>query len=183
MKTDDRFKFYGQYDVTNLKKILETPALNWDEYTDRQRACTDMTNTKTIPIIFEDDFFSTNFYPVKRKNFPIFEKELDNIIDSIKTELSPNGYLLRALFVKLLRKTKIPTHVDKANKTFQFSNRIHIPIVTNPNCIFTVGDESIHMKEGEIWEINNDKQPHSVINDGDEDRIHLIFDWCEKPLN
>jgi hypothetical protein len=36
------------------------------------------------------------------------------------------------------------------------------------------------MKVGEIWEMNNDKLSHSVVNDGDEDRIHLIIDWCEK---
>ena len=60
------------------------------------------------------------------------------------------------------------------------SKRIHIPIVTNPECIFTVGDNSINMKVGEIWEMNNDKMQHSVHNNGDEDRIHLIIDWVEK---
>jgi hypothetical protein len=28
--------------------------------------------------------------------------------------------------------------------------------------------------------MNNDKKEHSVHNDGNEDRIHLIIDWCEK---
>ena len=33
------------------------------------------------------------------------------------------------------------------------------------------------MKPGEIWEINNDLKPHSVKNDGDDDRIHLLIDY------
>jgi hypothetical protein len=33
------------------------------------------------------------------------------------------------------------------------------------------------MKAGELWEINN-HQLHSVENNGEEDRIHLIID-CE----
>jgi hypothetical protein len=36
------------------------------------------------------------------------------------------------------------------------------------------------MKEGEIWEVNNDKKKHSVHNNGDEDRVHLLIDWVEK---
>jgi hypothetical protein len=33
------------------------------------------------------------------------------------------------------------------------------------------------MKEGEIWEINNDDKYHSVENRGETDRIHLLIDW------
>ena len=32
------------------------------------------------------------------------------------------------------------------------------------------------MKVGELWEINNSKY-HSVVNDGDTDRIHMIIDF------
>ena len=33
------------------------------------------------------------------------------------------------------------------------------------------------MKEGEIWEINNNEKEHSVENNGNEDRIHLLIDF------
>ena len=36
------------------------------------------------------------------------------------------------------------------------------------------------MKEGEIWEINNNEKKHSVENDGTEDRIHLLIDFLPK---
>ena len=34
------------------------------------------------------------------------------------------------------------------------------------------------MKQGEIWEINNQEE-HSVVNDSIFDRIHLIIDWIK----
>jgi hypothetical protein len=117
------------------------------------------------------------------KNYTFFEEDLNNICEIIKKQTGGSGYLLRAILVKLYKKSIIPTHVDSANNTFKFSKRIHIPIITNEKCIFNVGEESINMKVGEIWEMNNDKLSHSVVNDGDEDRVHLIIDWCEKTPN
>jgi len=43
--------------------------------------------------------------------------------------------------------------------------------------IFTVGGESKNLEEGYIWEIKNTEKIHSVINNGQIDRIHLIIDW------
>lgn len=180
MNADETFKFYGNYDVSNIKKIIIDNNLDWSEFTVRQKSCYDMINTQTIPIIFDSRIFTTNFNPVYTENYGLFKNELDNISEIIKQKTDGKGYLLKAILVKLFKKTDIPTHIDWANETLKLSRRIHIPIITNPDCIFTVGEESINMKEGEIWEMNNDKKKHSVHNNGDDDRVHLIIDWAEK---
>ncbi len=41
------------------------------------------------------------------------------------------------------------------------SHRIHLSIITNDEVWFTVGSETIHMREGELYEINN-RRMHSV---------------------
>ena len=56
------------------------------------------------------------------------------------------------------------------------SHRIHLSIITNDEVWFTVGNETIHMREGELYEINN-RRMHSVKNAGSEDRVHLIMDY------
>jgi aspartyl/asparaginyl beta-hydroxylase (cupin superfamily) len=56
-------------------------------------------------------------------------------------------------------------------------NRIHIPIITNNEVYFTVGGERKNLKDGEMWQINNNNKMHSVENNSNQDRIHLITDW------
>lgn len=182
MESNQCFLFYGNYDVSKIQRILEKSNLDWTKFQNRQRACTDMKNTQTIPIIFDKRFMNTNYNPIYTENYELFKVELKSISEIILEKTNGNGYLLRAILVKLFKNSEIPEHVDTVNETFKYSRRIHIPIKTNPDCVFNVGDESINMKEGEIWEMNNDKLKHSVINNGDKDRIHLIIDWCEKPL-
>lgn len=53
--------------------------------------------------------------------------------------------------------------------------RIHIPVLTNEKASMTVGGHTLHMKAGECWYADFG-QLHSVRNDGDTDRIHLVID-------
>ena len=93
---------------------------------------------------------------------PIFCKENGSFIQS-------------AILINLPAGKSIPRHID-THSFFKKFSRIHIPIITNEKCYFTVGDETKNLKVGEIWEINNDNQFHSVYNSGLTDRIHLLID-------
>jgi hypothetical protein len=53
--------------------------------------------------------------------------------------------------------------------------RIHIPVVTEASVAFIVGGKNIPMKKGECWYADFDL-PHSVKNDSDRERIHLVID-------
>lgn len=53
--------------------------------------------------------------------------------------------------------------------------RIHIPIQTNDQVLFKIDGKRIVMQEGECW-YGNFNLPHSVVNAGNEDRIHLVMD-------
>lgn len=41
--------------------------------------------------------------------------------------------------------------------------------------VFTCGDEQVAMQRGEVWWFNN-KLLHEVVNNSDDDRLHLIID-------
>lgn len=94
------------------------------------------------------------------------------ILDGFKC---PQG---RVRVLKLLAGKKIGEHRDVglevANLAFK-RVRLHIPIQTNPDAIFYVGGERIHMREGGLYYANFSKK-HSVRNDGTTDRIHLVLD-------
>lgn len=53
--------------------------------------------------------------------------------------------------------------------------RLHIPIITNPDVVFILDDKRLIMNEGECWYINANFT-HSVANNGNHDRIHLVID-------
>lgn len=53
--------------------------------------------------------------------------------------------------------------------------RIHIPVQTNANVIFKVAEETLFLTEGSCWYIDF-SQTHSIKNDGNEVRVHLVLD-------
>jgi hypothetical protein len=53
--------------------------------------------------------------------------------------------------------------------------RLHIPILTNPQVKFILDDILLPMLPGECW-YTNVNYIHSVSNEGDNDRIHLVID-------
>ena len=74
MEINETFKFYGNYDVSNIKKIIVDNNLDWSEFTIRQKSCYDMINTQTIPIVFDSKIFTTNFNPVYTENYSFFSR-------------------------------------------------------------------------------------------------------------
>jgi len=182
MDQNETFINYGKIDVENILKIIEVNNLDWDEFRDRQLRLNGVhSQTKTIPIIFNKSFNFDSFKFMPTKHYPLFQDEISKLEDTINSNTNDNGKIIRAILVNLPSGKSIPFHRD-FGETFVFCKRIHIPIQTNENCFFTVGDDKRNLKTGELWEINNDKKKHSVENLGEIDRIHLIVDWLEQSL-
>ena len=58
--------------------------------------------------------------------------------------------------------------------------RFHIPVITNPNVEFSVWDwngdkQTYNPKTNELWYLDL-RKPHTVVNNGETDRIHLAID-------
>jgi hypothetical protein len=183
MEHNDTFILHGKIDVDPIIKIIEDNNLDWDEFTDRQkRYNSEHVYTKTIPIIFDKSFNFNHLKIIPTEKYPLFKDEISKIEDVIRKNTNEEGKIMRALLVKLTAEKSIRPHVDIVGFSLVVCRRIHIPIQTNDDCFFTVGDDRRNLKLGEVWEINNDKKRHSVDNLGKTDRIHLIVDWIEESL-
>lgn len=169
---DYNFKYYGEFDVTIIKSLIDNNELDWEGYTFRQTHRKGQQDTKTIPLIWDEEFNRVT----KWKHFDLFENELNKVNEYVN-QIIGEGEITIALLINLPKNKKILPHIDSGNEHFFKTSRIHIPITTNVECKFTVSNETIHMKEGNIWEINNSFKTHSVSNDGDTDRIHLLIDF------
>ena len=100
-------------------------------------------------------------------------------------ELLRCPYLMQVLFsfgavlgrtrlMRLAGQAEVSAHVDRS---YYWSERVrvHVPIRTKPSVRFICGGETIHMAEGECW-IFDTWREHKVLNDANEQRIHLVAD-------
>ena len=167
----------GEIDVTHIKnKLIETGDEIWLEHTLRQSIFDAHKHTQTIELMWDINSLDVNRKGKIHPNFYKFN------VDSLLVDLKPiyekkygKGDFIRVLLVKLKKESKITPHVDSGD-SLVFCKRTHIAVITNLDVIFIVGGESKNMREGEIWEINN-QNLHSVDNNSNEDRIHFIIDY------
>lgn len=171
-----KYRFVRDIDVSLLKDKIITNNLDWDSYDFRQLRYKDHAETKTIPLIWSEKFSTQQKWD---PYYSIFKDDLDKIEEIIRSSLCKNGGFMSVILINLPAGKSIGRHIDAnpIGEKFNRCHRIHIPIFTNPDCLFEIGGEVKNMKEGEIWEISNVKMQHSVQNKGVSDRIHLMIDW------
>ena len=80
----------------------------------------------------------------------------------------------RSRLMGLAPGAEVPPHVD-VHYHWRTHMRIHIPVITNPGVVFTVGGKSVHMGPGECWVFDSFRL-HDVQNRGSEKRVHLVLD-------
>ena len=83
--------------------------------------------------------------------------------------------LLAARFLRLRAGSRIREHRDYKLAFEDGEIRIHIPVHTNDRVDFRLNGKQLTLREGECWYLNT-SLPHSVVNGGEADRIHLVLD-------
>lgn len=99
----------------------------------------------------------------------------------LRQAVAPYGYARgefpRVMFARMAPGGEIKPHRD-ANAAAKWPHKIHVPLLTNDQVTFFIEGTGYHMPEGEAAEVNN-MGVHAVKNDGDTDRIHLIFEYFD----
>jgi len=86
-----------------------------------------------------------------------------------------NCPIMAVRLLNLKSGAKIKPHKDNELAFEKGEARIHIPVFTNTKVGFYVEDHQVTMNQGECWYINANLK-HSVANNGNTDRIHLVID-------
>jgi hypothetical protein len=124
---------------------------DWDLYDSKIHDSPPLRET----VLNEKDFNLTcNFF----KN--TYVEELINIVKK-------DYQIYRGRFMMLKYKSCLSMHTDE-------SKRLHIPIITNPDA-FMVVDNQIYKLENKKSYIVDTTLPHTAVNAGKKDRIHLVF--------
>lgn len=85
------------------------------------------------------------------------------------------GQKNRIRFLRLRAGGEIFPHSDPMHQIDPALVRIHVPVQTNPQVAFCVHGIRLPMLPGETWFVDV-RFRHSVHNEGDTDRIHLVLD-------
>ena len=80
----------------------------------------------------------------------------------------------RTRLMRLAGQAEVSPHVD-ADYYWTERVRVHVPVRTQAGVRFLCGGASTHMAEGECW-IFDTWREHRVVNDAQEQRIHLVAD-------
>jgi hypothetical protein len=175
MKENEAFSYIGKMPLFEnlLKSVLSLTQEDWLGYKKRKTAGgAAAENTDTIPLVY--DLKHRLNSSVLHENHERFSVYIDDVLLSAKQHIG-DVKVQQAMLARLNAGTVIPRHRDRGPLTAK-THRIHVPVITNTECIFKVGDESMNLDAGEIWVIDNVNRYHSVENLGNTDRIHLIID-------
>ncbi|ENZ83939.1 aspartyl/asparaginyl beta-hydroxylase domain-containing protein [Caulobacter vibrioides] len=99
------------------------------------------------------------------------------LADAVRDYGYARGVFPRVMLARMAPGGFIHPHID-ANPAAKWPHKIHVPITTNPGVVSFFGGAERHLPVGQAVEVNN-LAPHWVRNDGDSDRIHLIFEYYD----
>ena len=176
MDIETPLKELGEIDVDSLRAaILGLGDDEWLSNEQRQNDYEVHKQTQSVILVFCDGPMS-NLTISKESGWDLLaEAAVPVMHELIGRNYPPGGTIIRAMAAKLLSRGRINPHFD-AHPTFRHSHRIHVPITTNPRVRFSIDGRPYRMQVGQAYEINNQKT-HSVINNGNENRITFIFDY------
>lgn len=175
----ESIRHLGSFEITEFKKqILAIPNSQWDTVADfnaiynKKKA---LINTQHIAFRFADK----RKRPYRYYHLEMWEKWKDRLLPVLDEIVKPygynNGFYPRVMLAKLAPGGMISPHIDGIPPKVG-GHKIHLVLKTNPECYFYILPDRYHLEENNAYEINNAAM-HSVLNNGNSERIHLIFEY------
>jgi len=177
-KRGRHFILLGKTDTTSIISELDAAPEMWLVDTSRQRKVRCQRHTQNI------------YLRAARKPLPPGAKNANDVHESrvlrsaarfpqtlelCESIARQQGARLgRAALVTLLPQSRVYPHIDHG-AYYRVRDRYHIVVKSAQGSPLKAGDETVVMRESELWVFNN-KVRHSARNSSSEPRIHLIFD-------
>lgn len=169
----------GDVDVSGLiTRIARIPESVWDqENADKPNKFDALSSTRHI--VFR--FVSSPLHWGESYDRPRWNEWKDALLPIMEHVTRPYGYQRsaypRIMLARMAPGGVIHPHVD-ANPAALWPHKIHVPITTNDQVTFFIGDDGHKLEVGKAYEVNN-LGKHAVNNAGGTDRIHLIFEYYD----
>ena len=158
--------------------MLAIPEATWDaENADKPNRFEALDRTRHIVFRFVSDFQDWR----KHYERPLWASWRPLIEPVLTQAVAPYGYangeFPRVMLARMAPGGVIKPHRD-ANPAAKWPHKIHVPLLTSDRVVFYIDGVGYHFVEGEAVEVSN-MAVHAVENNGDTDRIHLIFEYFD----
>lgn len=169
----------GKVDVAGLREdVLAIPEPIWDfENSSKPNDYRALDRTRHVLFRFVD---STRDWR-RSHDRPLWDAWRGRLEPILRQAVAPYGYangvFPRVMLARMPPGGEIKPHQD-TNVAARWPHKIHVPITTNDRVAFWIDGIAYHLPVGEAFEVNN-MAVHAVRNDGDSDRIHLIFEYYD----
>lgn len=169
----------GHVDIARLREeVLALPEATWDaENADKPNRFEALDRTRHIVFRFVSDFQDWR----KHYERPLWSSWHELLEPVMAQAVAPYGYanaeFPRVMLARMAPGGVIKPHRD-ANPAAKWPHKIHVPLLTNDRVVFFIDGTGYHFVEGEAVEVSN-MAVHAVENNGDTDRIHLIFEYFD----
>lgn len=109
---------------------------------------------------------------------PIWSVLEPTVAPVVDAAIRPYGFvaptICKAMFARLRAGSGVDRHRDSALGN-RLCHKIHVPLVSHPDCRFEVAGAWFHLAVGHAYEVNN-VRPHAADNRSTVDRVHLVFE-------
>lgn len=168
MRLPDLLYKIGEVDVTELERhVNKLSQHEWVEWDLRQNRYKVHSATESYPFMFSEYGEEPKQHNQMSECWQVVKPFIN------KLERFYNRRAGSIVLVKLKPKTNILPHTDGG--WFVDTHRVHVPIITHPDILFSLNGKKVHLKRGWIYELNNLVE-HGVENPTDVSRVHLMVD-------
>lgn len=161
----------------DISSILDIPEkATWPSKTEDMRSNRFKTHEYTRSLIYR--WSERSEWPILKvsDNRDLYKyQEVLDIADCVNTIFRIDYDPLNIILAELEPGSEIHEHAD-THPFFSWARRIHVPLVVPVGCVFRVEDHIVPLTPGIPFEISNTRL-HSVINESDQPRYHLVLDY------
>jgi len=174
MNKPEKYKLLCNIDETKFLNFIEKNDIEFkkNEYNVMYNRDNGFDNCFSIFIV--DDFkFNNEYLHIKDDFLKLLDSE---VIDKIK-KVYGKGKIFSLQLSNIFPEGKIRKHYD-GGLNFILCHRIHVPLITNKNVIFGIGENEYFFENGQMFELNNLEYHYVSNTDSQIKRLHLIIDYC-----
>jgi hypothetical protein len=182
MKLNVPYKVLCDFDLNLIEDIKNTITESDWHVNDIRNTMDNLEKTQSILLRYFDDYskVTDSTWRSHVANHSLYEK-YQSLIDRTLTHITENTdikikeYL--CFFARLAPNSKVGIHTDSGN-FLSACHRIHIPIVTYPECKYIIENIEYHWECGKVYEFDNTRE-HGVNNRSSNWRTHLMLNIYE----